>query len=814
MAKSKFDKNQRYKYAIYARMSTKHLQNEKSPEQQIDNIRRELRLAGLEWEEVAIFLDRGKSGRRQRHRPEYLKMLRQIRTRVLTVDLILVDTIERFGRYDGMSETIRKLRNEGVFLLTADDKFADPTEELGDIKEALRVWRASSEFQVKKKNVLRGKRYALHQKRWPGGPPPFGYKLKTYMKVDGDRELFDYSELVIDLETSWIIKRVFALAEDRGWGSHRIAKELNQDEAFLKCYSSKIIASTIDYWLRSQIYTGNYLWEKNTTEIARDSRIIVPNEKEEMTLVKDFCDPIISKETWGNVQMLRKERSEKFKTNRQLKSSNSLKLLKARNPGITLKYPLTGLLYCDCGLRMSVSSTGNYTSINGENRSYPGYTCRANHSGACENRIRVPEDWLRSQVFDSVRGKLFPQCDECDDQLFSQNQCVPDWLCELTSKVQNRIEQLATVGVEAIPALKNEFDRLESLKRGWLMSLGDPTIPLSLRENLRKYFDNGSRDQQEISRQIDDINRAESSKSKLVQPVQVYQNLMQLDQVLGSENASRVNSELSRYIDRISCDRSGNVVLRLCKLGFAPDAIDTIISLEPESVDQNGTLTKPSRRRSRVRIDDGIDEEQDEILSELASNPDRFVGLSDEWFWEIKLQIPESKTWAEKNSEAVFQRRLDGQLSFTQLADEFGVSRPTIAAAVKQHLELHPDAVDLKLRSGGKRGPKVDLDVFADEALSLFNQGWSKLRLAERFGYSTPVITKALLHAASKSDVLVASKKAAAETQIAKCREFLDQKMPINEISKQLEISTTTVRKYLKKSYASEGAVMPDQRRK
>lgn len=814
MAISKFNRNLRYKYVIYARMSTKNLQNEESPEQQIDNIRRRLSLAGLPWVEVAVFIDRGISGRTQRKRPEYRRMMKEIRTGVLSVDLILVDTIERFGRFEGVNETLRRLRDRGVLVPTADTDFADPTDESGEIRTFFQGWRASSEHKIKKQNVLRGKRHALKEKHWPGGPPPFGYKLTACMKANGDRQEFDYSRLVIDPDTSWIIKRVFSLAEDRGWGSHRIAKELNQDEAFLRCYGSKILASTVDYWLRSQIYAGDYLWEKNTTEIARDSRILIPNEREEMTLITEFCEPIVSKTTWCRVQSLRQERSEKFRTNRHLKSSNTPKLLKARNPGTALKYPLSGLLTCECGQRMSINSAGKYTSSTGESRNYPGYTCRAYHSGACENLTRVPEDLLTQQVLNSVREKLFPQCDECDDQLFSQNKCVPDWLGDLTSKVQKRVEQLASVGVEAIPALNNEFDRLEGLKLGWRLTLGDQNIPQSLRDDLIKDFDKCSNDQQEIKRQIDDINRAESSKLKLVQPVEVYQRLKQLEQVLTLESSTRVNSELSRYIESISCDRLGNIVLRLCKLGFAPEAIDTIASLEPESVDQNGTLIKPSRRRPRLRIDDGIDEEEDELLSELASNPDRFAGLGDEWFWEIKLKVPESKTWPEEHSEAVFKRRQEGRLSYTRLADEFGVSRPTIAATVRQHQKLHPDAVDLKLRSGGKRGPKVDLDVFADEALALFNQKWSKVRLAKRFGYSTPVITKAINHAASKSGISVWSKDAAVEIQIAKCRQLLDQKVSINEIAQQLKISTTTVRKYLNKSYASEGSIKPDLRRK
>jgi hypothetical protein len=59
-------------------------------------------------------------------------MLRDIKTKKLEVDAILVDTYERFGRADELAEERRILYVRfGVLILTADSGFADPNSPQG-----------------------------------------------------------------------------------------------------------------------------------------------------------------------------------------------------------------------------------------------------------------------------------------------------------------------------------------------------------------------------------------------------------------------------------------------------------------------------------------------------------------------------------------------------------------------------------------------------------------------------------------------------------------------------------------------------------
>lgn len=76
---------------------------------------------------------------------------------------------------------------------------------------------------------------------------------------------------------------------------------------------------------------------------------------------------------------------------------------------MTVNYLLSGLLFCSvCGVRMTLSSTTAYANKAGVRKKYAFYLCPRSHSGQCDNRVRVPEAWIRETVVGVVRQRLFP----------------------------------------------------------------------------------------------------------------------------------------------------------------------------------------------------------------------------------------------------------------------------------------------------------------------------------------------------------------------------------------------------------------------
>jgi DNA invertase Pin-like site-specific DNA recombinase len=306
MLRHEFDPGKPHRYARYARMSSDQ-QNPRSPEQQFDAIGQVIARRRHPWVHVADYRDDAISGRYLRKRPGFRRMLADIKSGAVKVDLILVDTLERFGRVDELESIRRDLFNrDGVLILTGDSDFADPTTAQGRALAAFEAMRAVEDGRIKAHTVLRGKRDAARLKHWPGGPPPFGHKLRSVLADRNGRQEVDHCVLVPDPDADWIVRKVFDLALETGWGTTRLAQALNADGAIEKRFE----ATTVGYILDNPIYYGELLWEEHATGIVDDARVIRRNADEDMLRVPGFCEPLVARETWDAVAELRRARRE------------------------------------------------------------------------------------------------------------------------------------------------------------------------------------------------------------------------------------------------------------------------------------------------------------------------------------------------------------------------------------------------------------------------------------------------------------------------------------------------------------------------
>ena len=280
MLKNDFDPTKPLQVVLYLRMSSDQ-QNPRSPEQQRENIESMIKRLGRPWVVLRNYEDSGISGRYVRCRPGFQKMLREIRTGIVQPQAILVDTFERFGRNDEMASIRRELQNHhGVYILTADSLFADPTSVPGKAMAAFDQLRSTEDNRIKAHNVLRGKLDAARQKHWPGGAAPFGLKLENIITQRAGRQEVDYAKLIPDPETAWIIKRIFDLAQKKSLGCTRITIMLNDDPEIpesLKPFN----AQTVNAWLKSEIYCGILVFNKHSTGVVDDRRVIQKNNPDD-----------------------------------------------------------------------------------------------------------------------------------------------------------------------------------------------------------------------------------------------------------------------------------------------------------------------------------------------------------------------------------------------------------------------------------------------------------------------------------------------------------------------------------------------------
>ena len=181
MLKRQFDPSRPHRYVRYGRVSTE-MQNPRSPEQQFDTIDMTLRRLGYTWTHAVDYRDDAVSGRLVAKRPGFQKMLSDLRSGSVEADLILVDSFERFGRADEIGAIRQQLQSrDKILVLTADSQFTDPTSIAGRALTMIENIRATEDGRIKAHNVLRGKRDLASRGRWPGGPVPLEFRLRSVL---------------------------------------------------------------------------------------------------------------------------------------------------------------------------------------------------------------------------------------------------------------------------------------------------------------------------------------------------------------------------------------------------------------------------------------------------------------------------------------------------------------------------------------------------------------------------------------------------------------------------------------------------------
>src|SRR3954454_8529698 len=272
MLDRKYDPTLPYRIARYGRMSDPR-QNRRSPDQQFATIEETMGRCGYPWVCVATYRDDGISGRYLRKRPGLQRLLRDIEAGLITIDLIAVDTLERLGRADEIAELRRKLFVEyGILIVAADNGFCGPTGVVGKAVGMVEQIRSTENTRISRHNVIRGKKDAARRGRWPGGSPPFGYRLRPIVDESTSPPEV-YSVLEIDPREAAAQRLAFERAAETGEGDQRMSRWWNTSPEIPDEFKP-ISPFTMGYRLGSRIYIGELVWGANRTGVVNDTRVI------------------------------------------------------------------------------------------------------------------------------------------------------------------------------------------------------------------------------------------------------------------------------------------------------------------------------------------------------------------------------------------------------------------------------------------------------------------------------------------------------------------------------------------------------------
>lgn len=385
------------------------------------------------WTIVKEYAEKGVSGYKvaAKDRDELQRILSDAKNGLF--DILLVFLSDRLGR-QGIKTLgyVQELIEMGVEIwstekgrITLDDlpSLIMATLEFGTAKEESR--KISIRVSASHEQMAKDGKYR-------GGTPPFGYKHErsgVYNKKG--KELL---KLVTCTEESKIVKDIFNMVHDLGYGVNRIAQHLNDSKVPTRTKSNWSTA-TLNTMLRNPIYKGYMAYGKRS---AKSGSSLMQNRNE--WVLPDHSDEelvIIKEEIWDKVQDIRTSR------NPENVKRDGVELI---NP---TKSPLmfVGLVRCGhCG--GSITTTYNYKSwtlADGsvQKKRLPQYRCsgKALKATNCDGQTiysqKKIEDYVLKQI-DKYLDRL--KSEDLTSIIKKREKASVDENCAQLSKMQKELE--------------------------------------------------------------------------------------------------------------------------------------------------------------------------------------------------------------------------------------------------------------------------------------------------------------------------------------------------------------------------------------
>ncbi len=323
------------------------------------------------------------------------------RARKGEIDILLVFKDDRISRLMNEAPTfIMELKDYGVDVYTTVDgcisvEWDDYMGRLMLDFRYLMAEKSSYDTGIRVKNAAKE---LIRTGKFMGGKAPYGYILEYSGEVSKHGR--NLKHLVIDEQRSEVVKYIYRLSLEKEYGSAKIAKVLNADEACRKLAPNADWKSgTITSILTNPIYAGFTVYNRRESIRGYEKKYRRLDSKEWIISEKQNPDiTIISSDVWNKVQEARRRRGDKYIKKLEHKDVTVI----SRNDGML---PLIDVLHCGyCGSKMTNGSKYNYWTIKGtgEKRASkkPIYKCQSAWQG-------VPHDKTKQFRADDIEPIIF-----------------------------------------------------------------------------------------------------------------------------------------------------------------------------------------------------------------------------------------------------------------------------------------------------------------------------------------------------------------------------------------------------------------------
>ena len=294
--------NQKLRVAAYARVSTDMEEQQTSFISQQKYYLEKI-TTNPNWIFVEVYADEGISGTQASKRENFMRMIDDACNG--KINLILTKSISRFARNTlDTLKYVRMLKANNVGIL-----FEEENINTLDMAGELLLTVLSSVAQQESETISSHIKLGLKMKKERG-------ELVVFSSCYGLRYDNKTHEMKIIEKEAEIVKLIFK-EYLKGYGSTAIADLLNQMKVTSPSGSNTWAACTVLQILKQEKYVGDVIQGKTYTTDSITHKRVVNNGEEDMYVMKDHHEPIVSRELFEEVQDIIRSRSNSIMTGRR-----------------------------------------------------------------------------------------------------------------------------------------------------------------------------------------------------------------------------------------------------------------------------------------------------------------------------------------------------------------------------------------------------------------------------------------------------------------------------------------------------------------
>lgn len=383
-------------------------------------------------------------------------------------DILVPYKDDRVGRL--MWDTplyIMTLKGLGVDVYTVRDGCISPEADdiMGQMMLTFRYANAQKSSADTGMRVKDTAQKLAEQGKFMGGKAPYGYRLDYSGEVSKHGRALKH--LVVIPEQAELVRLIYSFSLNREFGSARIARILNENEAYRDSAPGRLWKSgTVASILTNPIYAGYTAYKRRERINGRYRRL----DADDWILAKqaDQRIQIIEPDLWNRVQEKRNMRRKVYTGSLEAKGITVI----GKNDGML---PLIDVLYCGyCGSKLTNGSKYNYWVIKatGEKRAskQPVYKCQRAQQG-------IPHDGICQFRAEEIEPVIFGTLGAYMDKLQEHED-----VCEEIEKSRNRERRERKKELEKQQEEADKLRRKIEIMEGNLPDAMAGEYPLSLGE--------------------------------------------------------------------------------------------------------------------------------------------------------------------------------------------------------------------------------------------------------------------------------------------------------------------------------------------